>query len=112
MCAYECQQFRLCAGLKFSYFSVAIDREGNSNLCSDFMDHPPFLKSSEIAAALGISRRTLALWVKQGRVPEPQRSEAGYLLWSDADLLNLRGVTKRSPGPQPTAAGRRNTHAA
>jgi DNA-binding transcriptional MerR regulator len=70
------------------------------------------LKSSEVARSLGISRRTLALWVKQGRIPEPQKSEAGYFLWTEADLLNVRGVAKRPPGPAPGTAGRRKLHAA
>jgi DNA-binding transcriptional MerR regulator len=69
------------------------------------------MKSSEIAYALGISRRTIVLWVKEGRIPEPQKSKAGYFLWTDADLINLRGLTKRIPGPQPGTA-RRKAHGA
>jgi len=61
-----------------------------------------FLKSSEVARTLGISRRTLALWVKEGRIPEPEKSPAGYFLWTEADLLNVRGMTKRRPGPVAT----------
>ena len=71
-----------------------------------------FLKSNEVARAIGISRRTLALWVKQGRIPEPQKSSAGYFLWEEADLRNLRGVTKRPPGPHSGTAIRRKPHAA
>jgi predicted DNA-binding transcriptional regulator AlpA len=84
----------------------------SSDLSSGSMDERTFLKSSEVARILGISRRTLALWVKQGRIPEPEKSKAGYLLWTEADLLNIRGVTKRSPGPQPGSAVRRKSHAA
>jgi predicted DNA-binding transcriptional regulator AlpA len=76
------------------------------------MDHRTFLKSSEVARTLGISRRTLALWVKEGRIPEPQKSPAGYFRWTEADLLNVRGLTKRSPGPQPGTAVRRKKRAA
>ncbi len=71
-----------------------------------------FLKSNEIARFLGISRRTLTLWVKQGRIPEPEKSMAGYFLWTETDLLNVKGVTKRSPGPQPGISVRRRPHAA
>ncbi|MBV9505394.1 MAG: MerR family DNA-binding transcriptional regulator [Acidobacteriia bacterium] len=70
------------------------------------------MKSSEVARNIGISRRTLALWVKEGRIPEPQRSPAGYFLWTEADLLNVRGMTKRTPGPQPGTLVRRKNRAA
>jgi DNA-binding transcriptional MerR regulator len=76
------------------------------------MDPSIFMKSSEIAAILGISRRTLALWVKQGRIPEPVRSPAGYFLWTEADLVHFRWIAKRSPGPQRGTPGRRRAHAA
>jgi predicted DNA-binding transcriptional regulator AlpA len=76
------------------------------------MEKRTFLKSSEVAQTLGISRRTLTLWVKQGRIPEPQKSKAGYFLWSEADLMNFRGVAKRSPGPQPGTLVRRKALAA
>ncbi|MBV9154636.1 MAG: hypothetical protein JO097_00105 [Acidobacteriaceae bacterium] len=59
-----------------------------------------------------MSRRTLALWVKEGRIPEPEKSPAGYFLWSEADLLNVRGMTKRPPGPQPETVVRRKNRAA
>jgi len=71
----------------------------------------PFLKSSEVAGILGISRRTLALWVKEGRLLAPEKTKAGYFLWTQADLLNLRGMTKRPPGPQPGTRVRRRERA-
>ena len=76
------------------------------------MEDRTFLKSSEVARGLGISRRTLALWVKEGRIPEPEKSKAGYFLWTATDLLNIRGVTKRSPGPQPGTPVRRKARGA
>jgi predicted DNA-binding transcriptional regulator AlpA len=83
-----------------------------SDLLSKSMDSRIFLKSSEVARALGISRRTLALWVKEGRIPEPEKSKAGYFLWTEVDLLNVRGITKRPPGPQPGITVRRKVRAA
>lgn len=71
-----------------------------------------FLKSSEVARTLGISRRTLALWVKEGRIPEPEKSTAGYYLWAERDLQNCRGVVRRSPGPAPGTPARRSPRAA
>lgn len=75
------------------------------------MDDRTYLKSSEVARILGISRRTLTLWIKQGRIPEPQKSRAGYFLWTEADLLHIRGIAKRSPGPQPGTPARRKARA-
>jgi len=74
------------------------------------VDTHDFLKSSELARILGISRRTLVLWVKQGRIPAPEKSPAGYFLWTEADLLYIRGIAKSSPGPQ--AGPRRKVRAA
>ena len=70
------------------------------------MDDRTFLKSGEIARALGISRRTLALWVKQGRIPEPLKSSSGYFLWTEADLLHFRGLGAAAPGPQAEHGGK------
>src|SRR5689334_18282262 len=93
-----------------SHFCV--DVASLSIYAQNSMDARTFLKSSEVARTLGISRRTLALWVKEGRIPEPQKSPAGYFLWADADLLNVRGLTKRSPGPQRGSTTRRRNRAA
>lgn len=50
-----------------------------------------FLKSSEVAEALGISRPTLHVWIRKGRVPKPDVDPSnGYYRWSLKDLDVLR----------------------
>ena len=46
-----------------------------------------YLSSADVAAILGITRRTLFNWIKAGKIPEPQRDEKnGYFLWSSVDV--------------------------
>jgi hypothetical protein len=83
-----------------------------SKLFSISMAERQYLKTSEVARVLNISKRTLALWVREGRIPEPEKSVAGYYLWTQTDLHNLVGLSKRPPGPQRGAVIGRKKRAA
>lgn len=63
-----------------------------------------YLRSSDVALILGVTRRTLQLWVREGRVPEPVRSDSGYYLWTSADLANVRSLPSRKRGRRPRSA--------
>ena len=43
---------------------------------------PNLLTSIELAAYLGVSRWTLILWLKQGKIPEPSLMRGNKRLWS------------------------------
>ena len=52
-----------------------------------------FLKTHEVAAALNVSVTTLYTWLREGKVPEPNRhSITGYRLWTLKDLEIVRGL--------------------
>lgn len=67
-----------------------------------------FLRSNEVARLLGVTKRTLQLWVRNGRIPVPERSAAGYYLWSAADLCGLKALPTQKRGPRAGGAGRRD----
>lgn len=54
-----------------------------------------FLKSAEVAQAIGVSKVTLKSWLRDGRVPEPARDPRnGYRLWTAQDVDNIRRMLK------------------
>ncbi len=51
----------------------------------------PHLKTSEVAAVLGVSLQTLYNWLRAGRIPEPERNPlTGYRLWTPRDVERIR----------------------
>ena len=71
-----------------------------------------YLRSHEVAKLLGITRRTLQLWVRGGRIPEPERSQGGYYLWTAADLSDLRALPTLKRGRPPKRANTGDANAA
>ena len=50
-------------------------------------DRRPRLSTLEVAELFGVSRATLARWVKEGIVPEPARDpENGWPIWQQPEL--------------------------
>jgi DNA-binding transcriptional MerR regulator len=56
---------------------------------------PRFLKSAEVAEAIGVSKVTLKTWLRDGRIPEPVRDpHNGYRLWTTQDVDTIRRMLK------------------
>ena len=54
-----------------------------------------FLKSGEVAQAVGVSKVTLKAWLRVGRIPEPARDPRnGYRLWTSQDVDTIRRMIK------------------
>jgi predicted site-specific integrase-resolvase len=50
-----------------------------------------FLKSAEVAEALGVSKVTLKTWLRTGKIQEPARDQNnGYRLWTIQDVDRIR----------------------
>lgn len=52
------------------------------------------LKIGDISRELGINPQTLYFYERIGLIPAPQRTEAGYRLFSQQDLERLRFITR------------------
>jgi MerR family transcriptional regulator, Zn(II)-responsive regulator of zntA len=52
------------------------------------------LKVSEVAKTLGINPQTLYFYERTGLIPSPQRTEAGYRLFSEEDVERLRFIAR------------------
>lgn len=50
------------------------------------------LRVSEVAKTFGVNPQTLYFYERTGVIPPPQRSEAGYRLFSEADVDRLRFI--------------------
>ena len=54
-----------------------------------------FLKSAEVAQAIGVSKVTLKTWLRTGRIGEPARDPRnGYRLWTAQDVDSIRRMLK------------------
>ena len=54
-----------------------------------------FLKSGEVAQALGVSKVTLKTWLRDGKILEPARDPRnGYRLWTAQDVDAIRRTLK------------------
>lgn len=50
-----------------------------------------FLRSAEVAEALGITKRTLKNWLRAGKIPEPERNPSNrYRQWTLQDIEAIR----------------------
>ena len=58
-------------------------------------DRRPRLSTLEVAEITGVSRATLARWVKEGKIPEPARDpNNGWPVWQQAELDAIAKLTK------------------
>lgn len=44
------------------------------------------IRTADVARLAGVSLRTLYYWLKDGRIPEPERSPKGYRMWTPQDV--------------------------
>ena len=52
--------------------------------------------SQEVAAILGITRRTLYNWEKAGKIPKGKRDRmSNYRIYTEADIKKLKKLTGR-----------------
>ncbi len=52
--------------------------------------------SQEVAAILGITRRTLYNWEKAGKIPKTKRDKmSNYRIYTEADIKKLKKLTGR-----------------
>ena len=54
--------------------------------------------TSEVASEIGVSRRTLSRWLRQGKIKEPQRIEypgVDSRLWGEPDIQRVRGYKEQ-----------------
>ncbi|MSV27189.1 MAG: MerR family DNA-binding transcriptional regulator [Bryobacterales bacterium] len=50
--------------------------------------------ASQVARALGISKRTLDRMIKDGRIPAPAKSANGYRFWTPPEMEQLERQAK------------------
>ena len=71
------------------------------------------LAISDVAERTGIAAGTIRMWEQRYGFPEPERTTAGYRLYSEDDVEALRRVPRcaragsRSPPPSSARAARR-----
>ena len=58
-----------------------------------------FYKTSDVAKMVGVTKETLYKWLRQGKIPEPDRDYRNYRIWTEADIRNcLKYKNRRVPG--------------
>ncbi len=67
---------------------------------------PNHLTRSEVCKLLGISEKSLYLWEKDGRVPQPKRDRRNWRVYRPADIAAIRRVLgpSHAGGTRPAKA--------
>ena len=59
------------------------------------MKEANYLLTHEVAELLGVSTQTLYNWLRQGKIPEPDRHDVNqYRLWKLRDVETIRAVLR------------------
>ena len=62
------------------------------------MENKKFYSTKEVLKKVGVSRNTLFLWLKKGKIPEVARDRNGHRLFAASDIKNiLKFKNKRVP---------------
>ena len=59
------------------------------------------LTRAQVAQMLQVTPKTLAVWEKQGRVPEPERDWRGWRLYDEEAVATIRRVLNYTPASVP-----------
>jgi predicted site-specific integrase-resolvase len=60
-------------------------------------DRRPRLSTTEVSQMYGVTRATLARWIKEGKIPEPARDpETNWPIWQQPELDALARVLQAS----------------
>jgi MerR family regulatory protein len=60
-------------------------------------DRRPQLSTSEVCEMFGVTRTTLTLWIKNGKILEPARNPSnGYQIWGQPAELNAIATAVKS----------------
>ena len=53
------------------------------------MENKKFFTTKQILKRVGVSRNTLFLWLKKGKIPEVARDRNGHRLFTVTDIKNI-----------------------
>ena len=45
-----------------------------------------YFSTAQVAGKVGVSKKTLYLWLKKGVIPEPNRDYKNHRLWTNTDI--------------------------
>ncbi|MBN2136027.1 MAG: MerR family DNA-binding transcriptional regulator [Acidobacteria bacterium] len=45
-----------------------------------------YFTTAQVAEKVGVSKKTIYLWLKKGVIPEPNRDYKNHRLWTDNDI--------------------------
>jgi DNA-binding transcriptional MerR regulator len=52
-------------------------------------------RTQQVAKALGVNKKTIYRWLVESIIPEPNRTENGYRVWTEQDVQTLRSEHPR-----------------
>jgi excisionase family DNA binding protein len=52
-------------------------------------------RTQQVANALGVNKKTIYRWLEESIIPEPNRTENGYRVWTEQDVQTLRSEHPR-----------------
>jgi len=64
------------------------------------MSKKKYFTTKEVLKKVGISRNTLFLWLKKGKIPEVIRDRNGYRLFNADDVKNILNFKNKTVYPE------------
>ena len=64
------------------------------------MNRKKYFTTKEVLKKVGISRNTLFLWLKKGKISEVIRDRNGYRLFSSEDVKNILNFKNKTVYPK------------
>ena len=59
-----------------------------------------FYSTKEVLSKINISRNTLFLWLKKGKIPEVTRDRNGHRLFTNKDITNILNYKNKKTFPK------------
>lgn len=52
-------------------------------------------KTGEVAKLINVTKRTLQNWLQLEKIPQPQKDENGYYIWTETDIKTAQTYLQR-----------------
>lgn len=52
-------------------------------------------KTGEVAELINVTKRTLQNWLVMNKIPQPQKDDNGYYIWTETDVTAAQSYLQR-----------------
>jgi excisionase family DNA binding protein len=66
--------------------------------------------TQEIANLVGVTKRCILNWLRDGKIPEPERDRNRYRIWTQRELSNVLAYKQQRRQPERWGQHAKNRH--